>query len=127
MLWLKTRCRNGQPMNLELEFLGTADARRVPVYGCRCRACERARNDPRYVRRPCSALIRAEGYQMMLDAGRTDLCEAFPPGTILSVLVNHYPSDHVLGVFHLRLVGGHTQALRCPGESVGCVDAVYYP
>ena len=60
-------------MNLELEFLGTADARRVPVYGCRCRACERARNDPRYVRRPCSALIRAEGYQMMLDAGRTDL------------------------------------------------------
>ena len=114
-------------MNLELEFLGTADARRVPVYGCRCRACERARNDPRYVRRPCSALIRAEGYQMMLDAGRTDLCETFAPGTIQSVLVTHYHMDHVMGLFHLRWGAGHTLPVHVPDDPDGCDDLYKHP
>ena len=109
-------------MNLELEFLGTADARRVPVYGCPFRACERARSDPRYVRCPCSALIRAEGYQLMLDAGRTDLCETFAPGTIQSVLLTHYHMDHVMGLFHLRWGAGHTLPVYGPDDPDGCDD-----
>lgn len=114
-------------MAFELEFLGTADARRVPVYGCQCRACQRARNDARYRRRACSALVRAEGYQLMLDAGRTDLCETFAPGSFQSILLTHYHMDHVMGLFHLRWGAGHLVPVYGPDDLAGCDDLYKHP
>ncbi len=114
-------------MALELEFLGTGDARRVPVYGCQCRACERARNDPRLRRRACSALIRGDGYQIILDAGRTDLCESFPPGSFQAIVLTHYHMDHVMGLFHLRWGTGHTVPVFGPDDPGGCDDLYKHP
>ncbi|MEQ9547228.1 MAG: phosphonate metabolism protein PhnP [Marinobacter sp.] len=114
-------------MGFELEFLGTGDARRVPVYGCQCRACERARLDPRLKRRACSALIRADDYQFMLDAGRIDLCENYPPGSIQAIVLTHYHMDHVMGLFHLRWGTGHTVPVYGPDDPQGCDDLYKHP
>ncbi|MDY6841473.1 MAG: phosphonate metabolism protein PhnP [Pseudomonadota bacterium] len=114
-------------MVLELEFLGTGDARRVPVYGCQCPACERARLNPRLCRRACSALIRGDGYQFMLDAGRTDLCESFAPGSFQAIVLTHYHMDHVMGLFHLRWGTGHTVPIYGPDDPAGCDDLYKHP
>jgi phosphoribosyl 1,2-cyclic phosphate phosphodiesterase len=114
-------------MAFEFEFLGTGDARRVPVYGCDCPACERANRDPGLARRACSALVKAGGYTLMLDAGRTDLCETFPPGSFQAILLTHYHMDHVMGLFHLRWGAKHTVPVYGPSDSRGCDDLYKHP
>lgn len=114
-------------MNPELEFLGTANARRVPVYGCPCRACERARQQPVHARRACSALLEVDGFRLMLDAGRTDLCETFAPGSIQAVLLTHYHMDHVMGLFHLRWGINQRLPVYGPEDDKGCDDLYRHP
>lgn len=114
-------------MSVELEFLGTGDARRMPVYGCICRACRLAQAQPARVRQACSALLSCQGYRLMLDAGRTDLCERFPPGSLDGVLLTHYHMDHVMGLFHLRWGLGPRLPVFGPADPLGCDDLFKHP
>lgn len=114
-------------MSVELEFLGTGDARRLPVYGCDCRACRLAQADPQRVRRACSALLSCAGFRLMLDAGRTDLCERFVPGSLDAILLTHYHMDHVMGLFHLRWGLGESLPVFGPADPLGCDDLFKHP
>ena len=45
-------------MSLTITLTGTGSAQLVPVFGCDCAACRRARLQDNYRRRPCSAVVK---------------------------------------------------------------------
>lgn len=112
---------------MRVTFLGTGAAGGVPLYGCLCRACERARIDPRFVRRPCSALVESEGTRILIDAGLMDLHERFEPGSLDAIVLTHYHPDHVQGLFHLRWGKGTAITVLAPPDSEGCADLFKHP
>lgn len=107
---------------LRSTLLGTGDAGGVPLYGCQCAACERARLGPRFIRRPSTALVESGGTRLLIDAGFTDLAERFPAGTLTSILLTHYHPDHVQGLFHLRWGMGEPIDIGSPPDPEGCAD-----
>lgn len=56
-------------MSLTIRLTGTGGAQLVPVFGCDCPACGRARANDAYRRRPCSAVVKFNGAVTLLDAG----------------------------------------------------------
>ncbi len=110
---------------MQLTFLGTGDAGGVPLYGCQCLACEKARRSPELRRGPCCALVESgKGAQgrILIDAGLTDLTERFPPGSLSAIVLTHFHPDHVLGLFHLRWGIGAPIPVFAPPDSEGCAD-----
>jgi len=107
---------------LRLTLLGTGDAGGVPLYGCQCPVCERARLKPRFIRRPSTALVESGETRLLIDAGLTDLAERFPLGTLTSSLITHYHPDHVQGMFHLRWGVGGRIDVGSPPDPEGCAD-----
>jgi phosphoribosyl 1,2-cyclic phosphate phosphodiesterase len=108
--------------SLRVTLLGTGDAGGVPLYGCQCPACERARLGPQFIRRPSTALVEAGGTRLLIDAGLADLAERFPAGTLTSILLTHYHPDHVQGLFHLRWGMGEPIDAWSPPDPEGCAD-----
>ncbi len=107
---------------MRITFLGTGDAGGVPLYGCDCPACTRARAVADLRRRPCTALVEAGDTRILLDAGLTDLTERFPPGSLTAIVLTHYHPDHVQGLFHLRWGIGASIPVYGPPDSDGCAD-----
>lgn len=112
---------------MRVTFLGTGAAGGVPLYGCPCAACERARAQPEHGRRPCSALIESGDTRILIDAGLTDLHERFPPGSLSAIVLTHYHPDHVQGLFHLRWGKGVPISVFGPPDSQGCADLYKSP
>jgi len=112
---------------MRVSFLGTGAAGGVPLFGCNCVACDRARHDPAYVRRPCSALIESGHTRILLDAGLTDLHERFKPGELDAIVLTHFHPDHVQGLFHLRWGAGGRIPVYGPPDSEGCADLYKHP
>lgn len=113
---------------MKFTFLGTGDARQIPVYGCECEACQRAQSHTRHRRGPCSAMMTSDsGQQLLLDAGLPDLRDRFPPGTINTILLTHYHMDHVAGLFPLRWGVGQSIAVYGPDDPQGCDDLYKHP
>lgn len=112
---------------MRVTFLGTGAAGGVPLFGCCCMACERARLDPNFVRRPCSALIESGGTRILLDAGLMDLHERFAPADLDAIVLTHFHPDHVQGLFHLRWGVGKRLAVYAPPDSEGCADLYKHP
>ncbi|PKO92375.1 MAG: phosphonate metabolism protein PhnP [Betaproteobacteria bacterium HGW-Betaproteobacteria-10] len=107
---------------MRITFLGTGDAGGVPLYGCHCPACGRARAVSDFQRRPCSALIEAGETRILIDAGLTDLAERFPSGSLTAIILTHFHVDHVQGLFHLRWGAGQSIPVFTPPDSEGCAD-----
>ncbi|MBK8132194.1 MAG: phosphonate metabolism protein PhnP [Gammaproteobacteria bacterium] len=107
---------------MRVTFLGTGDAGGVPLYGCDCSACTRARADADFRRRPCTALVEAGDTRILLDAGLTDLTERFPPGRLSAIVLTHFHPDHVQGLFHLRWGVGKNIPVYSPPDPEGCAD-----
>lgn len=116
-------------MSVELTFLGTGDVRQTPVFGCDCKACDRARLFENYRRKPCSAqlTVPGENLTLLIDAGLTDLAERYQPGEISAILLTHYHVDHVQGLFHLRWGLGPSIPVYGPGDQTGCADLLKHP
>lgn len=112
---------------MQLKFLGTGDAAGVPAYGCRCSACQRAIKDILFSRRPCSAVLEADGERILIDAGVTDLASRFPPGSLSRILLTHYHVDHVQGLFHLRWGCNTRLPVHGPDDHEGCADLFKHP
>src|SRR5476649_1793412 len=85
-----------------LTFLGTGGAQQVPVFGCQCVACQRARKNPAFRRQPCSAKLDYAGEVTLIDAGLPELAQQFTAGEIQRFWLTHYHMDHVQGLFPLR-------------------------
>lgn len=107
---------------MRLTFLGTGGVWAAPVHGCACVACARARTDDTLRRRPASALVECDGIRLLIDGGREDLPELFPPGTLDAMLLTHFHPDHVLGLFRLRWSKAERLTVFCPPDAVGCDD-----
>ena len=107
---------------MRITFLGTGDAGGVPLYGCDCPACARARAVADFRRRPCTALVEAGDTRILLDAGLTDLTERFPPGSLTAIVLTHFHPDHVQGLFHLRWGVGPSIPIFAPPDTEGCAD-----
>jgi phosphoribosyl 1,2-cyclic phosphate phosphodiesterase len=107
---------------MKITFLGTGDAGGVPLYGCGCPACERARAEPAFRRRNCSALVEDGQTRILIDAGLCDLTERFPPGALTAIVLTHFHADHVQGLFHLRWGRGARIPVFCPPDVEGCAD-----
>lgn len=112
---------------MRVTFLGTGAAGGVPLYGCGCAACQQAIRTPQSVRRPCSALVEAEGTRVLIDAGLMDLHERFEPGSLDAIVLTHYHPDHVQGLFHLRWGKGTPITVYGPPDSEGCADLFKHP
>lgn len=107
---------------MRITFLGTGDAGGVPLYGCDCPACARARAVADFRRRPCTALVEAGDTRILLDAGLTNLTERFPPGSLTAIVLTHFHPDHVQGLFHLRWGVGPPVPVFAPPDIEGCAD-----
>lgn len=99
----------------------------MPVWGCSCRACRLARERPELGRQACSALLTCQDWRLLLDAGRTDLCERFAPGSLSAILLTHFHMDHVMGLFHLRWGEGQPIPVYTPADPQGCDDLYKHP
>lgn len=112
---------------MRLTLLGTGAAGGVPLYGCRCAACMRARTTVDCRRLPCCAVLESGDRRILIDAGLMDLGDRFPAGTLNGVLLTHYHPDHVQGLFHLRWGVGETIDVFGPPDSEGCADLYKNP
>lgn len=114
-------------MTLTLRLLGTGGAQLVPVFGCDCAACRRARLDPSHRRRPCSGEVRFNDAVTLLDAGIPDLMDSHPAGSFRQFLLTHYHMDHVQGLFPLRWGVGDNIPVYGPPDEQGCDDLFKHP
>lgn len=87
---------------MELTFLGTGTSMGVPVIGCECAVCTSA--DPRNRRLRTSALLRADGQQLLFDAGPDFRAQMLAADVrhLDALLLTHAHFDHVAGIDDLR-------------------------
>ncbi|MBP6117383.1 MAG: phosphonate metabolism protein PhnP [Neisseriaceae bacterium] len=114
-------------MSLTLTLLGTGDAAQVPVFGCDCLVCVRARAVVSYQRKPCSAMLTYGDQLILIDSGLTDLAHRFNSGEISQVLQTHYHPDHVQGLLHLRWGMGPSIPVYGPEDPEGFADLYKHP
>ena len=110
-----------------LTFLGTGDAAQVPVHGCDCPACARARQNAANRRGPCSVLLEIARQRWLIDSGIPDLCERFPPGSLDGILQTHYHADHAEGLLRLRWSLGPPLPVHGPDDPEGFADLYRHP
>ncbi|AJR05694.1 carbon-phosphorus lyase complex accessory protein [Photobacterium gaetbulicola Gung47] len=99
----------------------------LPVYGCQCIACERARENPVYSLGKTSAYISDQGWNLLIDANAEDLLRRFPAGSIDSIVLTHYHMDHVQSLFDLRWGLNLSIPVFGPDDPVGCDDLFKHP
>ena len=112
---------------MKLTFLGTGNSAQMPVYNCHCDACARARQDARYARLPCSALLQSEEGQWLIDSGLTDLTNRFAPGALQAIFQTHYHADHAQGLLHLRWGVNMRLPVYGPPDELGFADLYKHP
>lgn len=107
---------------MRLTFLGTGGVWAAPVHGCACAACNAARADPTRARAPASALLEVAGLRLLIDAGRTDLVDRFPPGSLDGVMLTHFHADHCVGLTLMRWSFAEPLPVWCPLDPRGYDD-----
>ncbi|HYF65870.1 MAG TPA: MBL fold metallo-hydrolase [Herpetosiphonaceae bacterium] len=87
---------------MQLTILGCGASMGVPAIGCRCAVC--SSDDPRNRRTRTAALLRADGAEILIDAGPDLRQQALRAGIarLDAVLLTHAHQDHVGGIDDLR-------------------------
>lgn len=87
---------------LTLTILGSGTSTGVPVLGCGCRVC--CSSSPRNQRTRCSALLRWEGRNVLIDTSTDFRLQGLREGLdrVDAVLFTHTHADHIHGIDDLR-------------------------
>ena len=90
-----------EPMN-SITFLGTGTSQGIPMIGCTCEVC--TSDDLRDKRLRCSALIRYEGHNFLIDAGPDFRQQMLREGIahLDAILLTHNHKDHTGGLDDVR-------------------------
>ncbi|MGF1703093.1 phosphonate metabolism protein PhnP [Photobacterium makurazakiensis] len=112
---------------MKLTVIGTGNASQLPVYGCSCKACHRAKVEPQYRRGKTSAVLSVNNKQLLIDANAENLLTRFPAGEIDRILLTHYHMDHVHALFDLRWGVNVTIPVDGPDDPAGCDDLFKHP
>ncbi len=112
---------------MKLTLLGTGDAGHIPVYGCDCKACLTAKEDPSFKRGKTSAVVEIGSKQLLIDGNAPDLLQRFPPGSLDAIWLTHYHMDHVQSLFDLRWGVGESILVYGPDDPNGCDDLFKHP
>lgn len=112
---------------MEVQFLGTANARGIPVWGSTSFISQRARQVAQYRRYPCSVLVNTQEGSILLDAGRPDLNWLIDDKQLLGVCISHFHSDHVLGLLTLKWGKGNSIPTYIPDVDEGYGDILTDP
>ena len=107
-------------MSLTITLTGTGGAQLVPVFGCDCVACTRARQQPQHRRQPCCGVVQFNDAVTLLDAGLADMMERFPAGQCQQVLLMHSHIDNVQRLFPLCLGDGASNPVSGPSDKKCC-------
>jgi phosphoribosyl 1,2-cyclic phosphate phosphodiesterase len=107
---------------MKITFLGTGDAKQVPVWGCDCKACIRARVMSNCQRKSSCILLELDGANYLLDAGSHNIVNQFQPHDISGVILTHFHVDHLVGLFQMRWGTGKSIPVFCPRDKQGCAD-----
>ena len=116
-------------------LLGTGSSAQLPVYNCQCPACERARADSSFIRRPASAMLQIGRDVYLFDSGLMDLRERFPVPAIddqmsprlKAIFQTHYHADHAQGLLNLRWGVNISLPVYGPLDPVGFADLFKHP
>lgn len=106
--------------------LGTANTASVPVYGCECGVCSKARVYSHLQRQKTSAMIEHQGQRLLLDLNHPAIASRFRPEAIERVLLTHYHMDHVMAMFDMRWGKGRIPVYG-PDDPLGCDDLFKHP
>ena len=112
---------------MRLTLLGTGDAAGMPLYGCNCIRCVKARSNIEYRRAPASAMLEVDDKRYLIDAGHMNIADRFPAATLDGIFLTHFHTDHVQGLFHLRWGVGDRIPVYCPPDTMGCADLFKHP
>lgn len=115
------------PSTFMFRFLGTGDARQVPVFDCDCAACHRAQRVPHRRRRSCCAVLYSRNGLLLIDAGLAELAPWLSINTTRRILLTHYHMDHVQGLFPIRWGVGLPIPVYGPPDLNGCDDLFKHP
>lgn len=107
---------------MRLKLMGTGNAAGIPVFGCDCLLCAKAKGNKDFRRGPASALLEIDNKRYLLDAGNMDIADKFSNEKIDGIFLTHFHPDHIQGLFHLRWGKGEKIPVYCPPDSVGCAD-----
>lgn len=86
-----------------ITLLGTGSSMGIPVVGCDCEVCRS--NDPKNTRNRCSALVRYQGKNILIDCGPDFHQQALHQNLkdLHGVIFTHAHFDHIAGLDELRL------------------------
>lgn len=112
---------------MRLKILGSGNSAGMPLYGCDCLLCAKAKGNKDFRRGPASALLEVDGKRYLIDAGLMNIAEQFPVGSLDGIFITHFHPDHVQGLFQLRWGVGSKIPVFCPPDSHGCADLYKNP
>ena len=107
---------------MQLTFWGTSGAKSLPLFRSQHPQSVAARRDSTHRRHPSCAYVEAEGWGLLLDAGRFDVGDLLEDKPFRGVCLTHFHMDHVQGLFPLRWGAGDPFPVFAPMDEVGCSD-----
>lgn len=112
---------------MKVTLLGTGAAGGVPLFGCRCPVCLKAKTKSSFKRQPACALIEVDGAAYLIDAGIMNIGERFDSSFLNGIFLTHFHPDHVQGLFHIRWGQEPKIPVYCPPDKEGCADLYKHP
>ena len=112
---------------MRLKLLGTGNAAGMPLFGCDCLLCTKAKGNTDFRRGPASAVLEIDNKKYLIDAGTMDIADRFANEKVDGIFLTHFHPDHVQGLFHLRWGRGENIPVYCPPDSKGCADLFKNP
>lgn len=87
---------------MKITFFGTGTSQGVPVIGCRCKVC--TSTDPRDNRLRTSAMVEADDFRVVIDAGPDFRQQMLREGVshLDAILLTHEHNDHIAGIDDVR-------------------------